>query len=193
MLKALTTTDCQRICAEQVITDLPSIVKELIDNAVDAHSTNVHIVLKNKGLDGLEVRDDGQGLTLEELRRLAQQGMTSKTESFDDVYSGRSLGFRGEALWAIRQLTALEIRSRKADASPSGNSIKYGNPCQEIPIAREVGTSVLVSAIFASTPIRREELKRTAASVLSKVTQLVQAYALSFTEIRFVLTHETTK
>jgi DNA mismatch repair protein PMS2 len=192
MLKTLTTKDCQRICAEQVITDLPCIVKELIDNALDADSSNIHIILRNKGLDGVEVRDDGGGLTLEELRRLARQGTTSKTETFDDVYSGKTLGFRGEALWAIRQLTSLEIRSRKADF-PTGFSVKYEEDLQETSIAREPGTSVLVSSAFTGLPIRREELNRTGASVLSKVIQMVQAFAIVFTGTRFVLTHETSK
>ena len=159
--------DVQRICSDQVIVDLQSALKELLENALDAGATKIEVRLKEHGTDLLEVADNGSGIAPENLDGVALRHHTSKLSEFDDLQKLRSFGFRGEAL---------TFGSDGAVASRAT-------------AAREVGTCVSVGELFKSFPVRRRELQRNAAAEFRKVLLAVQAYAIICDGVRFVVTH----
>ena len=110
----------QRICSDQVIVDLPSALKELLENALDAGATKLEVRLKEHGVELLEVGDNGKGIALADLETVAQRHTTSKLAEFDDLQSLSSFGFRGEALNSLAALSSLSITTRtKEDVTAS--------------------------------------------------------------------------
>ena len=101
MLNKLDEASRHDICSNQVVTDLKGAVKELVENSIDAQANNIDVRFYNKGLDGIEVEDDGKGVREEDYEIIAQRGTTSKISELDDIYRVKSLGFRGEALSAL--------------------------------------------------------------------------------------------
>ena len=87
-----------QVCSWQVLPDLRTAVKELLDNSIDASAKSLTVDFENYGLDGFEVQDDGIGISPEDFEHLAHKGATSKISEFEDIYSAKTLGFRGEAL-----------------------------------------------------------------------------------------------
>lgn len=149
-MNTLSAETASRICAEQVIPDMPSIIKELLDNALDAHSTFVRITLMNYSIGGIEVCDDGVGIHSDDFKRLCKKGNTSKIEKIEDIGNIQTMGFRGEALASIAKLCNLEIFTRHKDEEV-GFKIVYGddgiikNITQD---HRGIGTTVKVIKIF---------------------------------------------
>lgn len=107
-IKKLQEDSIRRIVAEQAITDLSSIVKELVDNSIDADGSTIKIRLFGQGLEIIEVSDDGQGVPMHSREKMATRYATSKIQSFEDIYSGTGLtmGFRGEALFSMACLSS---------------------------------------------------------------------------------------
>lgn len=93
-IKKLDSTLSHQICAEQVATDLKSIVKELIDNSLDAQAKSINIRIRNFGLDSVEVWDNGTGILPDDFQKLARRGATSKISSIEDIYTTLSYGYR---------------------------------------------------------------------------------------------------
>ena len=181
----------QRICSDQVIVDLQSALKELLENALDAGATKIEVRLKEHGTDLLEVADNGSGIAPENLDGVALRHHTSKLSEFDDLQKLRSFGFRGEALNSLAALATLTLSTRTA-ASPVGTALTFGSDgavASRATAAREVGTCVSVGELFKSFPVRRRELQRNAAAEFRKVLLAVQAYAIICDGVRFVVTH----
>ena len=158
--------DVQRICSDQVIVDLQSALKELLENALDAGATKIEVRLKEHGTDLLEVADNGSGIAPENLDGVALRHHTSKLSEFDDLQKLRSFGFRGEALNSLAALATLTLSTRTA-ASPVGTALTFGSDgavASRATAAREVGTCVSVGELFKSFPVRRRELQRNAAA-----------------------------
>lgn len=101
MLNKIDKESILKICSNQVVTDLKGAMKELVENSIDAASTRIDIRFYNKGLDGIEVEDDGKGIQEEDYEIIAQRGTTSKITELEDIYRIKSLGFRGEALSSL--------------------------------------------------------------------------------------------
>jgi DNA mismatch repair protein MutL len=157
----LPTEVVHRIAAGEVIDSLAAVVRELIDNSLDAGATHIHVAL---WLDRWQIRvtDNGQGMTLEDLHQAAQPHSTSKIQSDQDLWQITSLGFRGEALHSLAQLGQLEICSRpQANPQSQGWRVHYnpqGTVQQATAIAIAPGTIVTVTQLFAQWPARRQAL-----------------------------------
>jgi DNA mismatch repair protein PMS2 len=154
----------QRICSDQVIVDLPSALKELLENALDAGATRIDVRLKEHGVALLEVLDNGRGVPAPDLSGIALRHHTSKLREFDDLQRLQSFGFRGEALNSLAALASLSVSTR-TDDDPTGTRLTFGKDgavASRAPVARETGTCVTVEDLFASFPVRRRELQRNA-------------------------------
>lgn len=185
----------QRICSDQVIVDLQSAVKELLENALDANATRIDIRLKDHGVELLEVADNGSGISSGNLPGIALRHHTSKLSQFDDLQKLRSFGFRGEALSSLSSLATLSLSTRTKDDT-AGTTLTFsadGAITSRVIAAREVGTCVSVAQLFAPFPVRRRELQRNALSEFRKMLVLLQAYAIICDHVRFNCVNTPTK
>ena len=158
----MSTGTMQRICSDQVIVDLQSALKELIENALDAGATKLDVRLKEHGVELLEVADNGRGIAGADLEGVALRHTTSKLKGFDDLQRLSSFGFRGEALNSLAALSTLSITSRTA-GDRAAQSLSFhadGTVKSRTTVARDVGTVVCVSGLFDPFPVRRRELQR---------------------------------
>eukprot|EP01022_Parablepharisma_sp_SALTPOND_P004469 TRINITY_DN120354_c2_g1_i1.p1 TRINITY_DN120354_c2_g1~~TRINITY_DN120354_c2_g1_i1.p1 ORF type:complete len:1020 (+),score=78.55 TRINITY_DN120354_c2_g1_i1:605-3664(+) len=177
----------EQLCSWQVLPDLRTAVKELIDNSIDAHCTSLIIEFHNFGLDGFEVSDDGAGIDPEDFSNIAKKGTTSKISAFEDIYNAQTLGFRGEALAALRTLGDLTISSKR-ESDPMGTEVRYdrsGNILCRSEKNRITGTSVKITDLFKSVPVRYNEFRRTHKTQYRAALDLIQEYALSHYKLKF--------
>jgi DNA mismatch repair protein MutL len=205
---ALDVAHVQRLHAGQVIVDLCSIVKELLENALDAGATSVGgeslflfffvfssdtvpkvIELKQHGAKGVEVTDNGAGIAQSEYGNVARKHFTSKLASFGDLASVGTFGFRGEALAALANVAKLTLVTRQtSDAAAS--RLEYdssGELTGRAVAAHPVGTTVCVEEVFRSLPVRQEEFVKNIKREFAKVVPLVQSYALACPEVKIAL------
>lgn len=178
------------IAAGEVIERPVSIVKELVENAIDASARTIQVRIRGGGKALVEVADDGDGIPADQLELAVERYSTSKLSSIDDLAAIRSLGFRGEALASIAAVSQLELVSSTGDGAPgvmlpvSGG--KVGQPKQT---GAPPGTQVRVRDLFYNVPARRRFLK-TDQTERNWITRLVGRYAMAYPEIRFQLESE---
>ena len=98
-----------------MVTDLKSAVKELVENSLDAECTNIEVKFSNSGLFGFEVTDNGKGIKETDFENICKRGTTSKIQNFDDIFSIKSLGFRGEALSSLCNISKVSILTKRPD------------------------------------------------------------------------------
>ena len=178
------------IAAGEVIDSLLAVVRELVENALDAGATRISITVSPE-LWQIQVADNGLGMTLEDLRVCAKPHSTSKIHSSQDLWHITSLGFRGEALHSISQVADLTVCSRLAGRLEAvGWRVRYqlGEPTSEEAIAIAPGTVVTASNIFGQMPVRRRALPK-ATTQLKAIQKLVQHLALCHPEITWQVRH----
>ena len=177
-----------RIAAGEVVERPASVVKELVENALDAGASRVVVELTAGGLDSIRASDDGCGIEAHELEAAFQRHATSKLANDADLASVLTLGFRGEALPSIAAVAEVEMVSRPA-ASDSAAKLRLVPeiPAEISACGAPVGTSVTVRRLFARLPARRKFL-RSPASETNAVATAVSHYALAYPEVRFILT-----
>jgi DNA mismatch repair protein MutL len=185
-----------QIAAGEVIERPASVVKELLENALDAGARHLTITIEGAGQRLVEVADDGSGIPTSELAMAVERHATSKLRSADDLFSITTLGFRGEALASIGSVSRMTITSRPADpgyAEPSGAGgrlrVEAGHATAIEAIGAPAGTVVRVENLFYNVPARRKFLK---AEVTERrqIDTLVTRYALAFPHVRFSLRQE---
>jgi DNA mismatch repair protein MutL len=149
-----------RIAAGEVVERPASIVKELLENALDAGATEISVELEKGGCQAIRVTDNGEGIGPEDVSLAFARHATSKIATFEDLYRIRSFGFRGEALPSIASISRVEMVTRRA-ASPVGTRviIEGGDVKERSDAGCPAGTSILVSRIFEPVPVRRKFLK----------------------------------
>jgi len=176
-----------QIAAGEVIERPASVVKELVENAIDAGAENISVEMAGNGLELIRVSDDGAGMDEEELDLAIQRHATSKISTVDDLFAISTLGFRGEALPSILSVSRAVISTRQ-EASPHGYSldIEAGSVTKRTKKGMPPGTIVEVADLFFNTPARRKFLK-TAATEQRNVIDCVSRYALAYPQIRFAL------
>lgn len=176
-----------QIAAGEVVERPASVVRELLDNALDAGARQVTVRLSAGGVRLISVEDDGQGLPREELPLALRRHATSKIASLDDLETVGTMGFRGEALAAINAIAELSILSRFAGAD--GAFLLDGRTGELRPVARASGTTIEVRELFFATPARRKFLK-TDATELAHCIEAVRRHALARPEVGFSIWHE---
>ena len=177
-----------RIAAGEVVERPASVVKELVENALDAGASRIIVEISGGGVDCIRVSDDGCGIAAEELELAFTRHATSKLDGVADLLRILTLGFRGEALPSIAAVADVELASRPAGAEAAGFVIigpdgLAGKGSRGAP----PGTSVTVSDLFARQPARRKFL-RSPASEATAISVVVTHYALAYPEVRFELT-----
>jgi DNA mismatch repair protein MutL len=176
-----------QIAAGEVVERPASVVRELIDNALDAGATQVTLRLAAGGVRSIVVEDDGCGIASDQLALALKRHATSKIASLADLESVGTMGFRGEALAAIASVADVSIASRTAEA-PQARRLDARSG-ELAPAARGVGTSVEVRELFFATPARRKFLK-TDATELAHCLEAVRRHALARPDVGFAVWHE---
>ncbi len=179
-----------KIAAGEVVERPASVVKELIENALDAGARHIRVELLNGGLALIRVTDDGCGMPAGELPLAFSRHATSKINSITDLERIRTLGFRGEALASVSSVARVTIVSRPHDATLGAQlSVDEGVIGQIAPAGAAAGTTVTVRDLFASVPARLKFLK-TRSTETSHALHLVEQYALAYPEVRFTALSE---
>ncbi|MEX0739459.1 MAG: DNA mismatch repair endonuclease MutL [Pseudohongiella sp.] len=181
-----------QIAAGEVVERPASVVKELLENSVDAGSARIDVEVEQGGSKLIRIRDDGQGINKDDLALALSRHATSKITDLDDLENIASLGFRGEALASISSVSRLLLASRSADATDTGGwQVEAAG--QEMtptlaPAAHPQGTTVEVRDLFFNTPARKKFL-RTENTEFSRIDEVVKRVALSRFELAFSLRH----
>ena len=177
------------IAAGEVVENMASVVKELVENSVDANSTVIKIDLLESGLNEIKVTDDGDGMSKEDMKMSIKRHATSKIRTNHDLFHISSLGFRGEALPSIASVSHLEIISCEGDTGYRIFLLK-GELKEESEYAPRKGTSVAVKYLFYNTPARLKHLKATNTE-LSFIVDYVNKISLANPTVSFTLTNNT--
>ncbi len=179
-----------RIAAGEVIERPASVVKELIDNAIDAASTRIDITLENGGRRLIQVTDNGTGMSPEDAELALERFTTSKIRVLDDLTQLDTLGFRGEALPSMAAMAEMDVTTRR-DGELEGVQVQcsVASGLTARPIGCPVGTRVRVHRLFAQIPVRLNAL-RSISRELKQIHELVAHYALAYPRVTFQLQHD---
>ena len=173
-----------RIAAGEVIERPASIVKELVENSLDAGATDILIELEGGGKQSVKIVDNGRGIDRDDVKLAFERHATSKIYTFEDIHNITSFGFRGEAIASIASISRIEILTRKNESLSGTRAVVRGGKVEEIIDAGcPVGTSVFVSDIFYSTPARMKFMKRDSTEQTHCVDSIMRL-ALSNPEVK---------
>lgn len=195
-IKAIKDSSIHQIQSGQVIVDLNSVVKELVENSLDAGATSIDVRFKNHGLDSIEVQDNGNGISEEDYETIALKHYTSKLSSYEDLTSLDTFGFRGEALSSLCALSDFHITTAKAGAGAKGTRLDFeisGKLKGTGVVAAPKGTTVSVENLFKNLPVRRKELEKNIKREYGKVLGLLHAYACISVGVRFSVSSQMPK
>ncbi|RMY62982.1 hypothetical protein D0865_00153 [Hortaea werneckii] len=187
-IKAIEGRSVHQIQSGQVIVDLCSVVKELVENSLDAGATSIDVRFKNQGLDSIEVQDNGKGISPEDYETIALKHYTSKLASYEDLTSLDTFGFRGEALSSLCALSKFHILTARAEDGAVGKRLDFevsGKLKGATVAAAQRGTTVTIEELFYSLPVRRKELEKNIKREYGKVIGLLHAYACIGVGVRF--------
>ena len=182
-----------QIAAGEVVERPASVVKELVENAIDAGSTQIDILVEEAGLKKIQVIDNGEGILTEDVENAFKRHATSKIHSRDDLFRIRTLGFRGEALPSIASVSLLTIETANQDETQGTYlELKGGEVIEHRPAPLRQGTKITVGNLFFNTPARLKYVK-TLHTELANIGDIVNRLALSHPTIAFRLVHDGNK
>jgi DNA mismatch repair protein MutL len=189
-IQKLSPAVASQIAAGEVVERPASVVKELVENSLDAGASQISIVVEAGGRQLIEVADDGFGIPLEELSLAVSRHATSKLTTAEDLFQVKTLGFRGEALASIGSVSRLEIISRSADSDVGARLVVDGGRAGEVKqVGAPVGTMVKVKDLFYNVPARLKFLKKDSTE-RRWIDALVTRYALAYPGVRIHLRQE---
>lgn len=181
-----------KIAAGEVVERPASVVKELLENAIDANSTIIEIEIEEAGLSKIRIIDNGDGIMADDVKRAFQRHATSKIKDEHDLFRIRTLGFRGEALPSIASVSIFELKTSTGDG-PGTRILLEGGAVKEYEASSSrKGTDISVSGLFYNTPARLKYMK-TIHTELGNISDIVNRLALSHPEVSFRLTHNEKK
>ncbi|ASF28900.1 DNA mismatch repair protein MutL [Bacillus amyloliquefaciens] len=178
-----------KIAAGEVVERPASVVKELVENAIDANSTVIEIDIEEAGLSSIRVLDNGEGMETEDCKRAFRRHATSKIKDENDLFRVRTLGFRGEALPSIASVSHLEIKTSIGEGAGTHLILQGGNMISEQRSSSRKGTEIIVTNLFFNTPARLKYMK-TVHTELGNITDVVNRIALAHPEVSIRLRHQ---
>ena len=186
-IHVLDETTINKIAAGEVVERPASVIKELIENSIDASATNIEVEIGDGGVAYMRITDNGIGMTEEDARLAILRHATSKIQHVEDLFDIASLGFRGEALASIASVSHFSLTTRKADSDLGTRiTVDGGTFTDCIPYGAAPGTTIEIRDLFYNTPARRKFLK-TERTESSKIQDIVGKLALSNPHISFKL------
>ncbi len=163
-------------------------VKELLENSVDAGATSIELAIDGGGIERIRISDNGCGIAPEQIGLAIASHATSKLETADDLFDVHTLGFRGEALASIAEISHLSLRTRTADSDAGAElTVHGGEPSQIQPVGCPVGTTIEVRNLFFNTPVRRKFM-RTPQTEAGHITEAFTRIALAFPQVQMTMT-----
>ncbi|PHH52447.1 Mismatch repair endonuclease PMS2 [Ceratocystis fimbriata CBS 114723] len=195
-IKAIESSTVHKIQSGQVIVDLCSVAKELIENSIDAGATSIDVRFKNQGLDSIEVQDNGSGISPENYAGVGLKHHTSKLSTYEDISNLNTFGFRGEALSSCCALSKVSIVTCRAEDAPKGAKLRFkqsGVLEDTSMVAAQKGTTVVVQDLFYNLPVRRKELERNIKREWNKLISLLNQYACIQTGLKFTVSQQPNK
>lgn len=184
-IHVLDETTINQIAAGEVVERPASVIKELVENAIDAGATSIEVEIAEGGIEYMRITDNGFGMSEVDARLAVLRHATSKIRSADDLYDIASLGFRGEAIASIASVSKFTLRTRQeTDTMGTRIYIEGGHMVDCDPCGTSVGTSIEVKDLFYNTPARRKFLKSTRTEA-NKIQDMIGKLALSHTHIAF--------
>ncbi|KAH6629600.1 hypothetical protein C7974DRAFT_189643 [Boeremia exigua] len=191
-IKPIEGRSVHQIQSGQVIVDLQSVCKELVENSIDVGATSIEVRFKNNGLDAIEVQDNGGGIAPADYDTIALKHYTSKLSTYDDLSTLKTFGFRGEALSSLCALSKFHIITARASDGPKGTRLDFeqsGKLKGTSVVAAKQGTTVVVDTLFHNLPVRRKELEKNVKREYNKVLALLNAYACISVGVKFSVTN----
>ncbi len=187
-IKLLPEIVANQIKAGEVVESPSSVVKEMMENAIDAGATEVTVNFVNGGRDLVQIIDNGRGMSPVDARMAFECHATSKISSLDDIYALHTFGFRGEALSSISAVSQVELITRQADCEVGTQTIINGGEfVSQTPVAAEVGSQFLVRNLFYNTPARRKFINSKESSLSSDIKREFRRVALCHPEVACTL------
>lgn len=192
IIRLLPDSVANQIAAGEVIQRPASVVKELVENAVDAGADNIEVVIRDAGRTLVQVIDNGRGMSPTDARMAFERHATSKIAKADDLYTLHTMGFRGEALASICAVAQVELRSKTADAEIGTRLVINGSKVEtQEPFACNVGSNMMVKNLFFNIPARRKFMKKDAVE-FNNIAREFERMALVNPDIDLSLTHNDT-
>lgn len=191
-IKAIDGNSVHQIQSGQVIVDLNSAVKELVENSLDAGASSIEVRFKNQGLESIQVQDNGKGIAPEDYATVALKHHTSKLSSYEDLTSLVTFGFRGEAISSLCALSRFHLVTARAEDGAVGKALDFdssGRLKGTSVVAAQKGTIVSVDDLFHNLPVRRKELEKNIKRNFTKVVSLLHSYACISVGVRFSVTN----
>ena len=189
VIKLLPDSVANQIAAGEVIQRPASVIKELVENAIDAQATHIQIILKDAGRTLIQIIDDGVGMSETDARLAFERHSTSKIRCADDLFTLHTMGFRGEALASIAAISQVELRTRPHDAQLGTRLVINASQCEsQEPDMCPAGSNFSIKNIFFNVPARRKFLKSNQVE-LSNIVKEFEKVALVNNNVEFTLTH----
>ncbi len=189
MIKKLNSNLINQIAAGEVVDDPSSIIKELIENSIDAKSSKISISIFNSGIDGIIIKDNGTGMTKSDLQLSFKRFTTSKISKLDDLQNIQTLGFRGEALASIASISSLSIKTFSTKEKKGYEILVEKDNIKSLkPSAINEGTIISIKQLFHNVPARKKFLKSTNVEY-RKIISIYKNFAMINPEIEFSLSH----
>lgn len=175
-----------KIAAGEVVERPASVVKELIENSIDANAEQIHVYIKEYGLAQIKVIDDGEGISKEDVSLAFQRHATSKIKDEKDLFKIKTLGFRGEALYSIAQVSKLRVITQQKDENIGTEAYIVGGKIIDIKPAFSKGTTIEITDLFFNTPVRRKFLK-SSFTEKAHIIDTLQNYCLAYPDRKSVV------
>ncbi|KAF5575067.1 DNA mismatch repair PMS2 [Fusarium subglutinans] len=188
-ISALPPSSAHLLRSSSSLPDPLSVVKELVDNSIDAGATSIEITVAPNTVDKVQVRDNGCGIQVDDFKSLGHRSHTSKLRNFDELHlkGGGTLGFRGEALASANYLATIKITTRTAQdpiASLLLLNTKSGGISRQQPVSAPVGTTVQALNLFQTFPVRKQNAIKVSRKTLGDIRRLLEGYAITLPHIR---------